>query len=756
KLAFCHSSIRLHLSAEANILFASESIFETLGYQPCEVQNKPCFEFIHPDEIPAARSVHHRSVLLDKAAVLQYARIRSRDGQWIRCECCFTVANDVLVACTSIYRQGEKSQSSVMAFPRLSASSVLTQFFSISLGRAIEAPQIRRLFSSSPRDPRYQMLEHLSPKFRTPPTEREPRAALILNRFTRTLTVMFATHTISSILGVRPDQIKDKSFYEYIQESCLPEAIRCLENAKANDSMAYLRFWYRDPRREDTFEADVDDVEDEDEDEDERHQERWANLSDPGHSMDVAAESHDFSRKMKEDPDTPTQTPLAFGAMAMDRGRGPSPSSSSRGAHRRRRAPEPTPSLELEAVVSCTSDGLVVVLRKARPPIPTSQHLRIVPALDHASSDPFAAPWGQHPIQPFDHPRGILSLPPPLYHPPPPIPSQAPVPDHCKSARGPPLDQLMRSIRDVAVFAWTLVGINGNLAAYERGAPHGEAQPPESFRMSCPGTDYQGARWPPRMDERWSQSAPTSPSTALPAAMSAPFGFGQCQQQQQQQQQRQRRQGCQPHQHRGWAVDELIQGAGNGNYTFAHIPPPPPATTSTRPYRDASQFQLHYHQPRHVPVGSSDLTVHGQQAGTGMGTGLANEKPTVSSRQDERMTGVDTSGPARFSPADQSFINAPLLRPVRSMEDLRNGGLARENAIKDHHGAILVMIIVMLNNYQSSLQNILSLLLEIKRPIVDILISSLGLVQPDEDEKRKMKQEIITKSRNTSFAMSQV
>ncbi len=59
--------------------------------------------------MPFARSIHSRGVLLDKAAVLHYARILARDGRWVSCECCFTVVHDVLVACTSIYRRGEKS-----------------------------------------------------------------------------------------------------------------------------------------------------------------------------------------------------------------------------------------------------------------------------------------------------------------------------------------------------------------------------------------------------------------------------------------------------------------------------------------------------------------------------------------------------------------------------------------------------------------------------------------------------------------------
>ena len=101
----------IDLTPDANVLFVSDSIVDILGYTPDEVQGRSCFDYFHPDEVPFARSVHSRGILLDKAAVLHYARIRARDGQWISCECCFTIVHDVLVACTSIYRRGEKSES---------------------------------------------------------------------------------------------------------------------------------------------------------------------------------------------------------------------------------------------------------------------------------------------------------------------------------------------------------------------------------------------------------------------------------------------------------------------------------------------------------------------------------------------------------------------------------------------------------------------------------------------------------------------
>ncbi|KAI2618804.1 hypothetical protein GGR54DRAFT_143406 [Hypoxylon sp. NC1633] len=476
-----------NLSPDANILFASESIVDILGYQPQDVQGKSCFDYFHPDEMPFARSVHSRGVLLDKAAVLHYVRIMSGDGQWISCECCFTIVHDVLVACTSVYRRGEKSER-----------------------RAIEAPQIRRIFSSSPRDPRYHMLEHLSPKFKMQPMEREPRAALILNRFTRTLTVMFATNAVSSILGVRPDQVQEKSFYECIAENCLADAIKCLESAKANDSIAYLRFWYRDPRRDEDFEDEEED-EDEEVDEDESEGPDHEKREEMAGSDNTDSTQHDDAEmamdldidgnsdlKIKTEtsispelskaaildgnppvaffqPPTPTDFPPPSETRAYHESRDDCHEPSNLGRQtngRRNRRRNPIPTFELEAVVSCTSDGLVVVLRRARPPIP-SLHPPLLPV--DFENGLFAAPWSEQPIRPYYPPEHFYTFRPPL------LPQYMPLREHVKTAGGPPIDQLMKSIRDVAVFAWALVGINGNMAVYGRGVPRDSSQPHEGL-----------------------------------------------------------------------------------------------------------------------------------------------------------------------------------------------------------------------------------------------------------------------------------
>ncbi|KAF1811983.1 hypothetical protein P152DRAFT_373744, partial [Eremomyces bilateralis CBS 781.70] len=218
------------LSSEAHVLYASGSIVDILGHTPDEIIHRPMWEFFHPDEVPLARRLHSRGVTLDKAAVLAYCRFKNNEDAYVSCECCFTIVFDVMVVCTSIYRRGSGSDA-----------------------RATSAPVVRKLFSSNPKDPRYHMLSHLSAKFNLSPTEQthEPRAALFLNRFTRTLTIMYATSALEQIVGINSDDMKGRSFYYCIQEHCLGDAVRCLEGAKENDSIAYLRFWFRDPRLED-------------------------------------------------------------------------------------------------------------------------------------------------------------------------------------------------------------------------------------------------------------------------------------------------------------------------------------------------------------------------------------------------------------------------------------------------------------------------------------------------------------------------
>jgi hypothetical protein len=372
------------LTPEAKIMYASESISDILDFEPHEVIGKSWFECFHDNDTPNFRSIHSESVYLEKAAVIHYARIKKKDGQFQDCECVFTIVHDVLVSCTSIYRGKGQERN--------------------------DANAICKHFTTPPKDPRYHMLEHLSSKFRMPTMEnisREPRAALILNRFTRSLTVMYCTDAIVKVLGVTKEYLLNKSFYDCVNTACVRDAISCIESAKGNDSIAYIRFWCRDPRH-------------------------------PYELTDLQ-EALDENSDVESDADD-------NGGVALSPDRPPPPP-----------APANLPPFEqiqLEAVISCTSDGLVVILRKA-------------PELSESDATQFAAaPWGINPVRPHVHVPDALS---PFEHGP-----KAPElqPD------APNKESFLRSIREVAVFAWALAGINGHIASYGKGKARAEAQPP--------------------------------------------------------------------------------------------------------------------------------------------------------------------------------------------------------------------------------------------------------------------------------------
>ncbi|KAG9191970.1 hypothetical protein G6011_10704 [Alternaria panax] len=483
--------ITIHdLSDDAHILYSSDSIVDILGHTPDEVVNRSVWQFFHPDELPLARTHHSRGVRLDKAAVLSYCRLRNRQGEWVGCECCFSVVYDVLVCCTSIYRHGMQSQK-----------------------RAVEAPIVRKLFASSPKDPRYHMLSHLSSKFDLGPEDQthEPRAALFLNRFTRTLTVMYATSGIEQIIGISGEAMKGRSFYYCIAPNCLEDAVRCLESAKGNDSIAYMRFFFRDPRQDDAPDASSSESEDDimtdvtSDDESEggvglgghsTSNGTATHPSDSNHSTDHVEESAALRANSGRDrsPSDPHQ--------AMFGGSAPRSSISSVSSPRSEVRDDP---IELEAVISCTSDGLVVCLRRARPMLPGTMPVA-QPAQQYNGI--YAAPWATQPV----------------FHP---APQQ--MPQYPLGARHPAMVQagpsmefqnnFMQSIRDVAVFAWALTGINGSLVDYARGKPIGESQPPEGFPV-----------WNPLPDPGFGKQLSAAPSGYVSGSNSSssndPFGFG--------------------------------------------------------------------------------------------------------------------------------------------------------------------------------------------------------------------------------------
>ncbi|KAK9490256.1 hypothetical protein V1508DRAFT_376330 [Lipomyces doorenjongii] len=310
--------ITIHDLTQAGvILYVSDSIELVLGYSASDVEGQSAFDYFHPSERPHRHAAHRRAVSLDKAAVLCYCQLLSRDGVWIPCECVFTVVYDVLVASTSVYRHTVKSDD-----------------------RARQATFIGRAFSHSSTESelRAQMLSNLPPTIEEDSNMlHELRAALILNRMSQSLPILYATHSVAEIVGLTPDEITGWNLWDCMDATSLESAQLSLERAKENDSLSYLRFAWRDPRSQ----------------------------KDPSTLATQLPGSHSGAQE---------STPTRFDV------------------------------IDLEAFVSCTSDGLVMVLRRARPISTTHQAASVGTSLGL-----FASSWGAPtPILPPPIPRENL------------------------------------------------------------------------------------------------------------------------------------------------------------------------------------------------------------------------------------------------------------------------------------------------------------------------------------------------------------
>lgn len=103
--------MKADLTEEARILYSSGSIVDVLGYTPEEVHNRVVWQFFHPEELEFSKANYRREVALDKVVVSSYCRLKNRQGDWISCECNFSIVYDVMVCCTCSYRCGIESHS---------------------------------------------------------------------------------------------------------------------------------------------------------------------------------------------------------------------------------------------------------------------------------------------------------------------------------------------------------------------------------------------------------------------------------------------------------------------------------------------------------------------------------------------------------------------------------------------------------------------------------------------------------------------
>ncbi|KAK9471119.1 uncharacterized protein V1510DRAFT_420909 [Dipodascopsis tothii] len=189
--------------------------------------------------------------------------------------------------------------------------------------------------------------------------DHELRAALFLNGSSRALPIIYATANSRTLLGMHPQDVCRWSFWDCVDAASLEQAQLVLERTKENHAITYMRFTWRDPR----------------------------------------SQREPLTPASRRRGDSHSSSSRSSSTSSLYRGHSPASVRSTHSSHSSRsRRSSPQPAIELEAVASCTSDGLVLVLRAARPAADYT-------AAPRGPDGAFAAPWGAaSPILPLPLP----------------------------------------------------------------------------------------------------------------------------------------------------------------------------------------------------------------------------------------------------------------------------------------------------------------------------------------------------------------
>ncbi|KAF9317463.1 hypothetical protein BG003_000725 [Podila horticola] len=223
------SYISFHdLSTEGRFLWASPSITDCLGYDPEELVGKPSYSIIYPDDIPLTRVAHQENLMNDLVASQIVVRFIGKDGRPIACVSNFSLCYDYIVNCTSLV-DATASYKQIRAHSAVMIRMVGT--------RQEEFERIRRHH------------EAFAARFSWNPSIMEPeaRACMILNRFSRSLGILYASPSCEFIFKVDPEAIIGKPFLLFVRADDLGPFVEQANMAKSKNVITNLRFYFQSP-----------------------------------------------------------------------------------------------------------------------------------------------------------------------------------------------------------------------------------------------------------------------------------------------------------------------------------------------------------------------------------------------------------------------------------------------------------------------------------------------------------------------------
>ncbi|KAF9938266.1 hypothetical protein BGZ67_000352 [Mortierella alpina] len=212
-------------------LWASPSVEDCLGYTPEELVGTSPYDLLVLADIPSTQTAHAESLLNDMVASQALVRYRHKDGTILPVLGIFSVCYEFMVLCAILL------DSDFTTFKtRKVHSAAMTR---IVQSKQEEFARIKRHHTAFKAMPRNQWNpQGLEPEF---------RVCMILNRYSRTLGVLYASPSCEHVLHIDAEAIAGKPFLLFIRADDLGAFVEQVQTAKSSSAIHHMRFWFQSP-----------------------------------------------------------------------------------------------------------------------------------------------------------------------------------------------------------------------------------------------------------------------------------------------------------------------------------------------------------------------------------------------------------------------------------------------------------------------------------------------------------------------------
>ncbi|KAK9710320.1 hypothetical protein K7432_008491 [Basidiobolus ranarum] len=186
-----------NISPQATFSYASESVYDVLGYEPMEILNKNWVEFYHPDEVGSIMGLFLANIRDDVFGAVLTCRMRHKRGHYIPVEIAGVICYDVVVC---VFHLQESTEVARMIHFYSPVQRTLIKY-------QVSYDQYHRVMSLP--DARMEECGEIT---------LEPRICLIIDRFTKQHIIQYASQATNFLLGYEASAMIGTPLLKYVAE----------------------------------------------------------------------------------------------------------------------------------------------------------------------------------------------------------------------------------------------------------------------------------------------------------------------------------------------------------------------------------------------------------------------------------------------------------------------------------------------------------------------------------------------------------